>query len=102
MDEQVANRVSNVKVLKTHAVVFENQMDSLMKQVHTLTQEAVQQKAAVRNLRMQDLFLGLEEKRTADVWSFADVQEVTLERRSTQLCDGEALDVVQNTADSDV
>ena len=47
MDEQVANLVSHAKALETFAVISENHMDSLMLQVQALTQQALQQQAAV-------------------------------------------------------
>ena len=46
MDEQVAILVSHVQALATYAVIQEDQLDSLMEQVHALSQEA---RAAARN-----------------------------------------------------
>ena len=80
------NQVSQVKALETLSVMSENQTDSLMEQVHALTQEAVQQQETVRTLqetvrspealrctdlqRMRDVVLGLEEKgpQTCGAW----------------------------------
>ena len=53
--------------LETHAVVQEDEVDSLMEQVHALTQEAVQNQEAVWEAltctdlhRMQDVLRGLQ------------------------------------------
>ena len=71
MDEQNVNRIFHVKALETQAVVSENKVDTVLEQVHALTQEAGTQQEAARN--QQDAVSSLETLRCTDLQRMQDV-----------------------------
>ena len=68
--KQFANLVSQVKAVTQHAVVHQEQVESLMDHAQALTQQVVRQQE--ESLHQQQALRGLEDKRTADTWRLVD------------------------------
>ena len=60
MKERVANFGSHVKALEEHAVIHEEDVDCLMEQLQTLTQQAMGQQGEL--LQQQETMLGSREQ----------------------------------------
>ena len=80
MKERVANLDSHVKALEKHAVIHEEDVDSLMEQMQALTQQAMSQQEELQ--QQQEAMRGSRGKRTADAWRLVDLQLRLLAVRS--------------------